>query len=218
MLVWESATDEVKDAYLGAAHGSAGIAMSLTVWGRVTSCARALELAHDTFLRLFQNGRTSDQRELLHKLDSEEGTNCATWCHGSAGYLWCMLQAFGDHASLRAPIDWAVRALLDVPLLANPGYCHGMAGQLDLWNMLACYPRLAEIAKPRAALAAQLLEHLGFRADNAWAWPADKPDQIRPDLWTGTLGPACAIGLFERGQGDTLFSVETLARIFAPKS
>jgi len=217
LLVWGSAADEVKDAYLGAAHGSAGIAMSLAIWGRDTGCARSLELAHDTFLRLFQNGRTSDQGELRHKLNAESGTNCGAWCHGSAGYLWCMLQAFGDDAALRAPIDWAVRALLDVPLLANPGYCHGMAGQLDVWSTLSRYPRFAGVARPRAALAARVLEHLGFRADNAWAWPADEPDQIRPDLWTGALGPACALALFERGRGDTLFSRETLARVFAPE-
>jgi len=217
LLVWASAADATKDAYLGAAHGSAGVAMSLAVWGRDTGCARSLDLAHDTFLRLFQSGRTSDQRELLHKLDSESGTSGGTWCHGSAGYLWCMLQAFGDHASLRIPIDWAVRALLEVPLLANPGYCHGMAAQLDLWSLLARYPRVADVARRRAALAAQLLEHLGFRVNNAWAWSGDDPDQTSPDLWTGTLGPACALALFERGQWDTLLSRETLIRIFAPK-
>jgi hypothetical protein len=218
--VWPSAaaTDEIKDAYLGAAHGSAGIAMSLAVWGRASGCARSLALAHDTFLRLFQHGRTSEQRELRHKATADSGTNCGTWCHGSAGYLWCMLQAFGDDFSLRAPIDWAVRALVEAPLLANPGYCHGMAGQIDLWNMLARYPRFAEIAKPRAALAAQLTEQLGFRSNGAWAWSADEPEEIRPDLWTGALGPACALALFERARGDALFSAQTLAGIFAPSS
>ena len=215
--VWAAAPHAVKDASLGAAHGSAGIAMALAIWGRDTGCARSRDLAHEAFLRLFQNGRTSNQGELRHKSDSEDDTNCGTWCHGSAGYLWCMLQAFGDDPALRSPIDWAVRSLIEVPLLANPGYCHGMAGQLDLWSMLARYPRLAEIARPRAALAARLLEHLGLRADNAWAWPADEPDQISPDLWTGILGPACALALFERGRWDTLFSRETLARVFAPQ-
>lgn len=218
-LLWPSAAaaDEVKDAHLGAAHGSAGIAMSLAVWGRASGCARALALAHDTFLRLFQNGRTSEQRTLRHKANTESGTNCGTWCHGSAGYLWCMLQAFGDDASLRAPIDWAVRTLVEVPLLAKPGYCHGMAGQIDLWSMLARYPRLAGIAKPRAALAAQLTEQLGFRSTGAWAWSGDEPDEVCPDLWTGALGPACALALFQRAQGDALFSPETLAGMFAPK-
>jgi hypothetical protein len=159
----------------------------------------------------------ADGGALRRKLGLEGGASGGTWCHGSAGYLWCMLRAFGDHPALRASIDWAVRALLDTPLLANPGYCHGMAGQLDVWSTLAQYPRLADMSGRGAALAAQLLEQLGVRAENGWAWPADEPDQIRPALWSGTLGPACALALFQRGKRDTLFSRQTLARIFAPQ-
>src|SRR3984885_2964965 len=222
VLVWPSAgdaaaDDAAKDTHLGAAHGPAGIALSLAVWGRHTGCASSLNLAHETFLRLFQSGRTADGGALRHKLGLEAGASGGTWGHGSAGYLWCMLHAFGDHPSLRTPIDWGLRALVETPLLANPGYCHGMAGQLDVWNLLAPYPRLADIARRRAALAAQLLEQLGFRVDNGWAWPADEPDQIRPALWSGTLGPACALALFQRGERDTLFSSQTLARIFASR-
>jgi hypothetical protein len=224
VLVWPSASaggdaadDAGKGAHLGAAHGPAGIALSLAVWGRDTGCAHSLDLARETFLCLFQSGRTSDGRALRHKWGLEDGASGGTWCHGSAGYLWCMLHAFGDHPTLRSPIDWALRALLDTPLLASPGFCHGMAGQLDVWSVLARYPRLADIAGRRAALAAQLLEQLGCRIDNGWAWPADEPDQIRPAFWTGTLGPACALALFQRGESDTVFSRQTLASIFAPQ-
>ena len=222
VLVWPSAGDTAADdaatnAHLGAAHGPAGIALSLAVWGHRAGCARSLDLARETFVRLFESGRTSDGRALRHKLGLEGGASGGTWCHGSAGYLWCLLHAFGDRPSLRAPIDWALRALMDTPLLANPGYCHGMAGQLDVWSLLAQYPRLADIARHRAPLAAQLLEQLGVRVDNAWAWPADEPDQRRPALWSGTLGPACALALFQRGERDTLFSSQTLARIFASR-
>jgi lantibiotic modifying enzyme len=222
VLPWPSAgdtaaDDAAKDMHLGAAHGPAGIALSLAVWGRHTGCAHSLNLARETFLRLFQSGRTADGGALRHKLGLEGGASGGTWCHGSAGYLWCMLHAFGDHPSLRTPIDWALRALVDTLLLADPGYCHGMAGQLDVWSMLAQYPRLADMAGRRAALAAQLLEQLGVRVDGGWAWPADEPDQVRSALWSGTLGPACALALFQRGHGDTLFSRQTLARIFAPQ-
>jgi hypothetical protein len=186
-------------------------------FGAATLAARVRSISPmRLFLRLFQSGLTSDGVALRYKLGLEEGASGGTWCHGSAGYLWCMLHAFGDHPSLRAPIDWALRALSDTPLLASAGYCHGVAGQLDVWSALAQYPRLADIAGRRAALAAQLLEQLGVRVDNGWAWPADESDQIRPTLWSGTLGPACALALFQKGQGDTLFSRQTLARIFAP--
>jgi Lanthionine synthetase C-like protein/Protein kinase domain len=210
--------DVITNTHLGAAHGSSGIAMSLGLWGRATGCARSLDLARETFLRLFQSGRTSDRRALRYKLGLESGTSGGTWCHGSAGYLWCMLQAFGDDHSLRAPIDWALHALVETPLLANPGYCHGMAGQLDLWSLLAGHPRHLPMAERGAVLAAQLLEQLGFRAKHLWVWPADEPDQIHPGLWTGALGPACALALFQGGRRDTLFSRQTLAGICAPQS
>ena len=101
VLVWAHggdavADDAATDVHLGAAHGSAGIALSLAVWGRDTGCARSLNLAREVFLRLFQSGRTADGRALRHKLGLQTGAHCGTWCHGSAGYLWCMLHAFGD--------------------------------------------------------------------------------------------------------------------------
>jgi len=217
LLVWASSANEVNDAYLGAAHGSAGIAMSLGIWGRETGCAQSLELSRETFLRLYENGRTSDRLQLRYQLNSESGTSAGTWCHGAAGYLWSILQTFGDHPSLRNPIDWAFRAFVEVPLLGNASYCHGMAGQLDLWNMLARHQRFSRIATYRAALAARLLEHIGFRFNNSWAWPWDGSGQIRSDLWTGALGPACALALFQKGNTDTLFCPGTLARVFRAK-
>jgi serine/threonine protein kinase len=218
LLVWALSANAVNDAYLGAAHGSAGIAMSLGIWGRETGCARSLELSRETFLGLYENGRTPDQLQLRYQLNSESGTSSGSWCHGAAGYLWSMLQTFGDHLSLRDPIDWAFRAFTEVPLIGNASYCHGMAGQLDLWNMLVRHQRFSRIASQRASLAARLLEHLGFRLNNSWAWPSNESGQIRCDLWTGTLGPTCALALFEKGNPDSLFCPDTLARVFQSRA
>lgn len=217
LLVWGASENAVKNAYLGAAHGSAGIAMSLGIWGRETGCARSLALSHETFLCLYEYGRTSDQLQLRYRSSSESGFSTGTWCHGSAGYLWSILQAFGDHRPLRSAIDWALRALMDAPLVGNASYCHGMAGQLDLWNMLARYERFSKIAARRAALSARLIEQIGFRVKDSWGWPLDESGQIEPNLWIGMLGPACALALFQRGYGDTLFCPNTLARVFQPK-
>ncbi len=217
LLVWGSSEIAVENAYLGAAHGSAGIAMSLGIWGRETGCARSVELSRETFLCLYEHGRTSDQVQLRHRLNSETGTSAGIWCHGSAGYLWSILQAFGDHRPLRSPIDWALQALMNIPLVDNASYCHGMAGQLDLWSMLARYERFSKIAPHRAALSARLMEQIGFRIKNSWGWPLDESGQIEPDLWTGMLGPACALALFQGGYPGTFFCANTLARVFASK-
>jgi hypothetical protein len=216
--VWASSTGTVSNAYLGAAHGSAGVAMALGIWGRDVGCVQSLELARETFLRLYENGRTSDRIQLQYRLHSEVGTSPGIWCHGSAGYLWAILQAFGDDLLFRNPIDWAVAALIEAPLSGNAGYCHGMAGQLDLWTMLARHRRFSSIAARRAALAARLMGQLGLRTNDGWVWPWDESGQIRTDLWTGTLGPACALALYQSGRLDTLFCPDTLASVFQPRA
>ena len=129
-----------------------------------------------------------------------------------------MLQAFGDDRELRKPIDWSMQALTDCPVLDNAGYCHGMAGQVELWSALARVG-VPTIARRRAALAVRLMEHLGGSIDNSWSWPGeqgpdDDPPRLRPDLWTGMLGPACATALWQQGRYETLFSPNTLARAF----
>lgn len=82
-LVWASGADAVADGavkhvHLGAAHGAAGIAMALAAWGRDTGCAGSLELARETFVRLFENGRTSDGRALRHRLGLDGSTSAGT--------------------------------------------------------------------------------------------------------------------------------------------
>ncbi len=216
LLVWTLSGALMEDTYLGAAHGAAGVAMALGVWARYTGCRRSRELSYETFMRLYQYGRTSDQLELRYQLNSLVKAPAGTWCHGSMGYLWSMLHAFGDDESLKEAIDWAFRAFEKSFLVSEPGYCHGMAGQLDLWSLLGRYSRFSGVAKTRARLAAQLLEQLGSRDDMSWTWTADVFGRIRPDLWTGTLGPACALALFQRGRGDLLFCPDTLTAMFRP--
>jgi hypothetical protein len=218
LLVWPSPAVAAGDAYLGAAHGSAGIAMALGIWGQRTGCPLSVALSREAFLRLYDHGRTSDKRQLRYQLNSEAGASGGTWCHGSAGYLWAMLQAFGDDRELRKPIDWSVRALTDCPVLDNAGYCHGMAGQVELWSALARVRRFATTARRKAALSVRLMEHLGRRVGNSWSWPGqqgpdDDPPRLRLDLWTGMLGPACATALWQQGRFETLFSPNTLARV-----
>jgi lantibiotic modifying enzyme len=217
LLVWRSPGRPIDEAYFGAAHGSAGIGMALAAWAQATGRVEFRQLARAAFARLYRHGRTSERHQLRYQANSTEGADNGTWCHGAAGYLWCMLQAFGDDKSLREPIDWAYHAFSDVPLVGNPSYCHGMAGQLDLWRLLGRYPRFARVAKQRAALAATLLEHLGYRSEGSWTWLGDQLGETNPTLWTGSLGPACALALYEKGTSEPLFSPELLRHVFQPK-
>ena len=202
----------------GAAHGSAGIAMALAIWGRMTGRSEERNLALETFERLFRNGRWMDGAMLRRTV--EEFPECAPvlpWCHGVAGYLWCMLLAFDDDARLAAAIDWSVEKCASAKSSGNPVYCHGMAGELELWRLIGKYPRLAGDAAARADRAAAGLRLQLRREGGLCVWGAEDPQILTPDLWVGFLGPASAVSLHALGISDPLLSGAWLRSCASPK-
>jgi hypothetical protein len=213
LCVWPSA--EPGDPSLtGAAHGSAGVALALAIWGRMTGRSEAIDLALETFERLFRNGRLMDGTMLLRAVDeeSEEPSSAPVlpWCHGVAGYLWCMLLAFGDDPRLKHAIDWSLEKCAAAKASASPVYCHGMAGQLELWRLIGKYPRLAESAASRADRAAWGLRLQLRREGGLCVWGAEDPEILTPDLWVGFLGPASALALYAHRVTEPLLSVAWL--------
>jgi len=210
LCVWPPAEPEAQPL-TGAAHGSAGIAMALAIWGRTTGRLDAIDLAYETFERIFRNGRLMNGTMLRRTVDAP--AECApvlTWCHGVAGYLWCMLLAFGDDDRLRSEIDWSIEKCAAARSLGNPTYCHGVAGELELWRLVGKYQRLAACAASRSerAAAGLRLQHLRERALSVWA--AEDPRILTPDLWVGFLGPATALALHAVHSGDSILSGDWL--------
>ena len=192
--------------YLGCAHGSAGIAMALACWGRQTGDRRSVEEAIDVFQQIFAKGRTADGSALRMTLDSEKAHAVANWCHGVAGYLWCIVQAFGDSPALRDEIDWAVGVIRNSMTVGTPTYCHGLAGRLELWNMLAGIPRHRELAIAQAGKTVRALRLVHHRVHGKASWCSDDPEVSTPDLWVGFLGPASALALHVAQMRDPLLS------------
>jgi lantibiotic modifying enzyme len=178
----------------GAAHGGSGIAMALGVWGRQCSDARATSLALDTFQGLYRAARASDGSSLTATVGGE-ATEPGWWCHGAAGYLWCLLQAFGDDPRLCDEIDWAVRSLSGLPPVGDVTYCHGLSGLIELWRMLRSVDRHRALATSRVPLLTDALLILRQRRNGLTVWCSEDPSVITPDLWVGFLGPATAIAL-----------------------
>jgi len=198
--------------YLGCAHGSAGAAMALAHWGRHAGRQDALDLSMDVFHSLYAHGRTLGGEALRFSPDGPKAHAPATWCHGVAGYLWCVLQAFGDHPGLREEIDWAIESCADCPAAGTPTYCHGLAGRLELWRMLAGFSRRRVVARAQAEKCARALRLAHQKLDGCIAWCSDDPNIITPDLWIGFLGPATALALHTAGAADALLSGRWLAR------
>jgi Lanthionine synthetase C-like protein/Protein kinase domain len=206
LLVWPA--DEAGEPPLtGAAHGSAGIALALALWGRLANRPEAVEVAFETFERLFRNGRVREGAALRRALNGNSShAPVLQWCHGIAGYLWCMLQAFGDNKRLQPAIDWSLERCVATNAVGPPLYCHGMAGELELWRMIGGYPRLAELAAKRAERLASALRLQLQRRHGLCVWGAEDPEILTPDLWVGFLGPATALTLYARRISDPLLS------------
>jgi serine/threonine protein kinase len=193
---WPGAASAWKEDEIltGAAHGGSGIAMALGAWGGQRSDERATSMALAAFQGLYRAARTSDGSSLTLALGGVP-TEPRLWCNGAAGYLWCVLHAFGDCSELREEIDWVVRIMSSVPPIGGITYCHGVCGQIELWRMLCSVDRYRTLATNRVNVLNDVLLVLRQRRNGLTVWCSEDPAVITPDLWVGFLGPATAIAL-----------------------
>jgi hypothetical protein len=215
-------TDKLFDSdgtpYFGAAHGTAGVAMALAMWGRLVGADKAFNLAAEAFASIHDSGLTSNRANILA---TATGVVRApeVWCHGIAGYLWCMLQAFDDHDDLAEARINAIHAFADAePGWSNPTMCHGTAGVLDTWRMLTrlASAEMARLAFRRTAEAVAALRTLQQRRDGRSMWSSEDPNEYTPDLWVGFLGPAASLALYTANQVHSILSPEWLGACAEP--
>ncbi|WP_449433232.1 class III lanthionine synthetase LanKC N-terminal domain-containing protein [Pseudomonas putida] len=199
-------------SHFGCAHGSAGIAMALARWGQFSADHAALETARDTFRRIAQHGRTAQGEALRIGPDEPRQHAVGNWCHGVAGYLWAMFNGLGDDPALRVEIDWAVGVFAGAMSVGTPTYCHGLAGQLELWRLLQHIPRFQPMAQARAGKVANALRLMHSKVQGRCTWHSDDPGIVTPDLWVGFLGPATALALHASGSAHALLSAPWLAQ------
>lgn len=195
--------------YLGCAHGSAGIALALGVWGQLARDTKAKDLAKRTFSSLVHNGLNTNDRQLRMRASSKLTHGAGNWCHGSAGLLWAMLSAFPDASGLEEEVAWGVEALHRTPAIGSPTYCHGIAGQLELWRMISRLPAYAEVSKRQIAKVARALRIQWGSGDHG-LWASDDLAVTTPDLWVGFMGPASALALLSTDIRRPLLSGEVL--------
>jgi hypothetical protein len=202
---------EPERSFLGCAHGSAGAAMALGCWGRLTNDRVAIGTAIDAFRRIVAHGRTEDGDALRITLSSTRHHAVGNWCHGVGGYLWALLQGLGDEPALSDEIAWAVACLEGAMSTGTPTYCHGLAGQLELWRMLGGIPRYRALAQARAGKVARALRIMHDEIDGKCAWISDDPGIVTPDLWIGFLGPATALAMHAADIDAPLLSARWLS-------
>lgn len=220
VICWPSTIDFDPDAraYFGAAHGACGAALALAVWARsVGGDKKVAGFAGDVFHSVLSHSKAIYENNIAETLEGGQRPP-QYWCHGIAGYAWCLLQAFPDEEEMVEPILWAVSSLRQAtPLVDYQTVCHGLPGLLEVWSMIAGWAdqrhdhELAQEARSTACRIARVLRLTAQQIDEAVVWGSEDPTEITPDLWVGFMGPAVALSRFGRGCTNSMIGVEAIA-------
>jgi len=92
----------------------------------------------------------------------------------------------------------------------NPTLCHGVAGELELWNTISGLPAYREFAGPKAARAARKLRALHCQQAGLTVWPSEDPRVFTPDLWVGFMGAAVTLAAFGGQKRCSIFDAALL--------
>ncbi len=206
LVLWGVDDGKSYNHFLGAAHGSSGIALALIKYGLVTHDNQLVDLGFEALRSITVKYRSSAADAIPFCIESKrEIAPISNWCHGIAGYLWCLINS-DVGGFLNNEISWALSLFREARPIGNATFCHGLSGQLELWRMISRYPQYAEESKLRCAELVGALRILHEKVDGLIALPSDEAGIFTPDLWIGSLGPAVAIALWKNGSVDSLLS------------
>jgi len=194
------------DAYLGYAHGAAGIADALLDLFLATGehrFAAAVRGAARWLVRLAQQdggaGAAWPARE-------GEPPAASYWCHGATGIGLFLLRA-GSAGVVPEGLSWAARAAFSAARntrWASATQCHGLAGNIEL--LLECHEVTHDPAYLReAAELASIMEALRCERDGQLLWPSESSTIHSPDYMVGYAGVAtCLLRLARPERGGLL--------------
>jgi hypothetical protein len=183
-------------AYLGYAHGAAGIAHALLDLFEATGDHRFRDAARGAGMWL--------QRCAVPALDDGSGLDWPTtedgsrpgalWCHGAAGVGRFFLHAarlalLPDADELAAR---AARTASRAARWAGPTQCHGLAGNAEF--LIDVYQATGDASYLHDAMAmARLLEAFATERDGLLMWPSDTRNDWAPDYMVGYAGVAACL-------------------------
>lgn len=186
-------------AYLGYAHGAAGIADALLDLFEVTSDERFLVAAQGAGRWLARLAVPSlDDGSGLNWPDVEGGTiDGAFWCRGATGIGRFFLHAATLNILSEATnlAERAARTVARSGRWNSPTQCHGLSGNIEF--LLDMYRTTSDRAYLTEAWSlARLLQAFGVERDGKIVWPSESPTTFTPDYMVGYAGVlACLLRL-----------------------
>jgi lantibiotic modifying enzyme len=183
-------------AYIGYAHGAAGIADALLDLFEVTGDESILSAVRRAGTWIARHAfETLEDSSGLDWPDVPGGTSIGPfWCHGAAGVGQFFLHA-ARLGVIEAGHELAVRAARSVATAArwsSPTQCHGLAGNIEfLLDMFQSTSDACHLHDAR--LLGQVLQCFALESDGCLAWPSESPAIVTPDYTVGYAGVAVCL-------------------------
>ena len=184
------------NAYLGYAHGAAGIADALLDLFEATGREDVLQAVRGAARWLAAHGvHVLRDGRGLHWPSVIGGTpGGAYWCHGAGGIGTFLVRAAESGCVADASV-LAHRAGLTVAAATrwlNPTQCHGLAGSIEL--LLDLYRATGDASWLEQARAfGTLMAAFAIEGGGGLVWPSEAPGAFAPDYLTGYAGVATCL-------------------------
>jgi hypothetical protein len=201
-----SAFDPDRRYYFGAAHGASGIALSLSFAARALNSKVLFRESQNVFRTIAREAVNESSTNVIEcNLGSERPAT--HWCHGVAGYLWCLLLSNNRSSRLAREQHWATNAFLTAAErgVGNPTFCHGLAGNLEIMRLLNGTQPSHRVQVDAAATVRMMRLLIERHPELGVVWCSEEPLDVTPDLMVGFLGPAVQFTLYSRGQSRSMF-------------
>jgi len=183
-------------AFLGYAHGAAGIADALLDLFEATADEQYLRMARRAAFWLNRQAIPLPEDDDAYTWPKSEG-DCATaafWCHGSAGIGRFFLHA-AQHDVFPGAGEIAAKAARVVAYgtrWAGPTQCHGLAGNIELLLDMYQATRLPIYLENAFALG-RCLEGYATEQNGRLVFSAEAPTTLTPDYMVGYAGVAICL-------------------------
>lgn len=184
------------NAYLGYAHGAAGIADALLDLFEATADGRFLLAAQSAGRWLVRQAVVTLRDGSGLDWPSVEGGTASMpfWCHGAAGIGRFFLHAAELDAlpQARSTAERAAASVIMGARAAGPTQCHGLSGNiefvLDAFQATGDYGYMREVWQ-----LARLLEAFATERGEGLVWSSESPTVFSPDYMTGYAGVAMCL-------------------------
>jgi tRNA A-37 threonylcarbamoyl transferase component Bud32 len=184
------------DAYLGYAHGAAGIGDALLDLFLATGDDRFLEASQAAGRWLLAKAvRRSDRGLNWPTLDAPaDRPTGAFWCHGAAGIgrFFLNLSAAGVFPDALEIARDAARTVSASSRNVGPTQCHGIAGNIEFMLDMYQMTRNDQFLNDAYCLA-RILETFSRERNGRLVWLSDAPRIITPDYMVGYAGVAVCL-------------------------